>query len=590
MPERLILFHPRTAAVCLGAALSFGLSFGAHAQSEQPPPELPTGYQEKKLAHASRYMVAAAHPLAVEAGLKILARGGSAIDAAIAVQMVLGLVEPQASGLGGGAFILHYDAKRRTTSGYDGRETAPMAAMPDLFIGADGRPMRFQEAVIGGRSVGVPGMLRAAEMAHARHGRLSWAALFEPAITLAEKGFALTSRVQKHIANENTLPKDAKARAYLYQPDGTPKPVGAILRNPELAQVLRRIAKEGPDAFYTGTLAADMVAAVRGHSTNPGTLREDDLAAYRARAVEPLCAAYRVYRVCGLPPPSGALTVLQILKTLERFDMKSVRPGSADGVHLFAEAGRLAFADRERYLGDDRFLSIPVAGLLDAAYNRRRGELIRVEKSMGRAGAGVPESSGTPVVMADGDAAEYPSTSHISIVDKDGNAVSMTTSIEGIFGSKLFVHGFLLNNTLTDFSMLAMVNGRPVANAVYPGKRPRSAMSPVMVFDADGRLHMIIGSPGGPAIINYVARTLVATLDWEMDIQSAIAQPNFGSRNGPTELEQGSSVESVAGALKAMGHDVRSAAFTSGLHGILRERDGWQGGADPRREGIAQGK
>ena len=398
----------------------------------------------------------------------------------------------------------------------------------------------------------------------------------------------MSPRLHTLIAADSALPRQPATRAYFYLPDGTAKPVGTILKNPPYAKVLRRIAKEGPDAFYTGALAKAMVAAVRGHATNPGTLEEKDLAGYRARVVEPLCAPYRTYRICGLPPPSGSLTVLQLMETLERFEMKAVRPNSAEAVHLFTEAGRLAFADRVRYLADDRFSPVPVAGLADPAYNHRRSELIRPEKTMGRAEAGTPGAA--KLALADGDALEYASTSHISIVDQDGNAVSMTTSIESAFGSKVFVHGFLLNNTLTDFSAIATSNGRPVANAIEPGKRPRSAMSPTLVFDAGGRLYMIIGSPGGPAIINFVAKTLVATLDWGMDMQSAISLPNFGSRNGPTEIEKGTSIENLLGSLKSMGHEVRTIDLTSGLHGIMRTSQGWQGGADPRREGIAQGR
>ncbi|MCY7387875.1 MAG: gamma-glutamyltransferase [Burkholderiales bacterium] len=580
----------RLTAVCVGVVTSLTV-FAQPAQTprtEPPAPELASGYKEKKLAVATRYMVAAAHPLAVDAGLKMLERGGSAIDAAIAVQMVLNLVEPQASGIGGGAFIMHFDAKQKSTVAYNGRETAPMAATPALFLDNDGKPMRFQEAVVGGRSVGVPGLLRVVEMAHARHGKLPWATLFEPAIALAEHGFALSPRVQTHLVNEKILPRDARASAYFYLPDGTAKPVGTILKNPQFAAVLKRIAREGPDAFYTGSLAREMVAAVRGHATNPGTLTEADLLGYRARSGEPLCAPYRSYRICSMPPPGGGLTVLGILQTLERFDLKSVRPGSTEAVHLFAEAGRLAFADRERFLGDERFTPVPMAGLMDTGYIRGRSALIRPEKSMGRAEAGTPETA--RVSMADGDALEFPSTSHISVVDGDGNAVSMTTTIESFFGSKIFVHGFLLNNQLTDFSMIPSSNGLRVANAVYPGKQPRSAMSPTLVFDADKRLHMVIGSPGGPPIINYVAKALVATLDWGMDIQTAISMPNFGSRNGPTEIEKGTYYENLIGPLKSMGHEVRTIDLTSGLHGIMRTSTGWQGGADPRREGIAKGK
>ena len=590
MLERLTKYVRRLTAACFVAAVAvnaFAQSPPA-IQAERAVAELPSGYQEKKLALAQKYMVAAANPLAVEAGLKILARGGSAIDAAIAVQMVLNLVEPQASGIGGGAFILHFDMRKNNAVVYDGRETAPMAATPDLFIGSDGKPMRFQDAVIGGRAVGVPGVLRALEVAHVRHGILAWAELFEPAISLAEKGFPLSARAQIQIAADKAMLGDLKTRAYFYLPDGTAKPVGSILKNPAFAAVLRRIATEGPEAFYTGDVARDMVAAVRNHPTNPGTLSEEDLLAYRAQTLPPLCGLYRSFRVCGMPPPGGGLSVLQILATLARFDMKTVRPESTEAVHLFSEAGRLVYADRERYMADDRFVEVPVQGLADPDYNRRRSELIRPEKSMGRSAAGVPASAA--VAMGDGDTLEFPSTSHISIVDQHGNAVSMTTSIESRFGSRIFVHGFFLNNTLTDFSMTATDNGRPVANAVYPGKRPRSSMSPTLVFDSKNRLHMVLGSPLGSVIINFVARTLVATLDWGMDMQAAISHPHFGSRNGATEIEKGTSIENLQGALKSMGHEVRVVDLPSGLHGIMRTSSGWQGGADPRREGIAKGK
>ncbi len=534
-------------------------------------------------------MVVAANPMAVEAGMKMLDAGGSATDAAIAVQMVLNLIEPQSSGIGGGAFMIHFDAKKVVVNAYDGREVAPMGVTPELFLGTDGKPIRFASAVVGGRSVGVPGVLRMLELAHARHGKLPWVRLFDPAIALAEQGFAMSMRTHLQIAHETALKADAKARAYFYLPDGSPKPAGAILKNPEFAAALKRIAREGPDAFYAGPIARDMVAAVRSHATNPGSLSEQDLRDYRARTVEPVCGQYRTYKVCGMPPPSaGGIALLQILGALARFDVKAVRPNSTQAIHLISEAERLAYADRERFAGDDRFTSVPVAGLISPAYNRKRSELIRTEKTMGRAEAGSPV--GAQMVLADGESLEFPSTSQISIVDAGGNAISMTTSIESGLGSRIFVHGFLLNNQLTDFSMLPTSNGRPVANAVYPGKRPRSAMSPTLVFDNQNKLHLVIGSPGGPAIINYVAKTLIATLDWGMDMQSAISLPNFGSRNGPTEIEKGTSLENLQGQLKSMGHEVRTIEMTSGLHGIMRTSQGWQGGADPRREGIAKGK
>ncbi len=598
MPERL---NPpprarrvRTATAILGGVL-MALAATARAQLAAPPmPERPSPITAKKLALAKHDMVSSAHPLATAAGLKMLARGGSAIDAAIAVQMVLGLVEPHASGIGGGAFLLHYDAGKRALVAYDGRETAPAGVTPELFLDKSGKPMRFADAVVGGRSVGVPGVLRALEMAHARHGRLDWHTLFEPAIELAEKGFPLSPRLHLHLANDSLLRNQAATRAYLFDADGTPRALGSTLRNPPFAATLRRIAREGADAFYRGDIARDMVAAVRGHATNPGHLGEDDLRDYRARSVEPVCGPYRGYRVCSMPPPSsGGIAILQMLRMLERFDIASLRPDSSGAVHLFSEAGRLAYADRERYVADDRFVAVPTAGLLDPDYLRQRSELIRQEKSMGRAEPGNPPlAASRAVALADGEALERPSTSHLSIVDGRGNAVSMTTSIESNFGSRIFVHGFFLNNQLTDFSLAPTRDGVAVANAVYPGKRPRSSMAPTMVFDDKGELHSVIGSALGSVIINFIAQTLVATIDWKMDMQSAIDLPHFGSRNGPTEIEKGTPLENLQASLLSMGHEVRVIPLTSGLHGIMRNTagtPGWQGGADPRRDGLARG-
>lgn len=577
---------------CLSLLVAFILAVpSVHAQrADAPPlPELPSASSEKKLVTAKHFMVAAAHPLASEAGMKILERGGSATDAAIAVQMVLGLVEPQSSGIGGGAFILHFDAAKKVVGTFDGRESAPMGVTPELFLDANGKPLRFIEAVVGGRSVGVPGVLRALEVAHARHGKLPWATLFEPAITLAESGYPLPPRLHVHLVNDTVLKKNPVTREMFFLADGSPKAIGSIIRNQPYADTLKRIAKQGADAFYTGEIAKDMVAAIRGHPTNPGYMVEKDLADYRARTPDPVCGPYRKYRICGMPPPSsGGIAILQTLQALERFDMKSVRPISAQAVHLLSEAARLAYADRERYLGDDQFVSIPLAGLADATYNHRRSELIRPEKSMGRAEAGVP--AGITANVTEGWALERPGTSHLSIVDRWGNAISMTTSVESVFGSRIFVHGFFLNNQLTDFSMLPTRDGVPVANAVYPGKRPRSSMAPTIVLDDKGELHSVIGSALGSVIINFVAQTLVATLDWNMDMQAAVSLPHYGSRGGPTELEKGTPVEALGPALQAMGHEVRSFDMPSGLHGIMRTPQGWQGGADPRRDGIVLGK
>ena len=572
------------------AALLVALALPAAAQVARPSqPEPPSGWTARAPSHAARYMVAAANPLAVDAGLRMLAAGGNAADAAIAVQLVLALVEPHASGLGGGAFLLHYDAKANAIKAYDGRETAPAAVTPELFLQADGRPLPFREAVTGGRAVGVPGLVRLLALARERHGRLDWQTLAAPAIGLAENGFPLSPRVHTLLGYDPGLSRDPAARAYFFGDDGRPKPAGTILKNPEFARTLRLLVAGGPEAFYRGEIARDIVAAVRHHPTNPGVMTEADLAGYAVREVGPLCAPYRAFRVCGMPPSSsGGIAVLQMLGILSHFDMAQVRPGSAEAVHLVAEAGRLAFADRNRYVADDRFVDVPVEGLLDRGYLAARAQLIRPDRSLGQAPAGTPP--GARVAFADDPVDEVAGTSHIAIVDGDGNAVSMTTTIESFFGSRVMVRGFLLNNQLTDFNFAPVQDGAPVANAVAPGKRPRSSMAPTLVFDAGGRLHMTVGSPGGSLIINYVVKALVATLDWNMDIQAAIDLANFGSRNGPTEIEKGTALEAVAAALQAIGHEVRTMDMTSGTHGIVRDpRGGWRGGADPRREGVAQG-
>ena len=529
-------------------------------------------------------MVATANPHASHAGVEILRAGGSALDAAIAVQMALNVVEPQSSGIGGGAFLLHWNDAEKKIAVYDGRETAPAAARPDRFLRPDGTPMSIGEAVGSGRSVGVPGVLRMLEIAHRKHGRLPWRQLFEPAIRLAEKGFAVSPRLHRLIASDPLLRRHPAARAYFYLPDGAALPIGHLLKNPELAAVLRRIADEGPDAFYAGEIARDVVAAITSHP-RPGDMTEQDLAAFRAMERDAVCGSYRAYRICGMPPPSsGGIAVLAILGLLERFPMASLRPGSSGAVHLFAEAGRLAYADRDHYVGDPDFLAVPAAGLVDPAYLRERSTLIRPERSMGHAEPGVP--AGVRVSLGADATVEIGGTSHLSIVDAAGNAVAMTTSVESAFGSRILVHGFLLNNQLTDFSFAPQEGGRPLANRVEPGKRPRSAMAPTFVFAPNGGLMLAVGAAGGPAIINYVAKTLVGVLDWKQSLQQAMAAPNMGSRNGDTEIERGSALEGIAAALRALGHPVAATDQVSGLHGIMRGARGWTGGADPRREGV----
>ncbi len=533
-------------------------------------------------------MVVAAHPLAARAGYDVIRRGGSAVDAAIATELVLNLVEPQSSGIGGGGFLLHYAARDAKLEAYDGRETAPAGAKPWRFLAADGRPLDWAAAVVSGKSVGVPGLLRLFELAHRRHGKLPWAELFEPAIRLAQEGFPISPRLSALIASDRFLSLDDKARRYFYLPDGKAKPAGTLLKNPEFAAVLKRVAAGGADAFYRGEIARDIAAAVRSHRRSAGDLAEADFAAYSAKQREPLCGAYRRWKVCGMPPPSsGGFAVLQILEILERFDLRALKPDSIEAVHLFAEAGRLAYADRNLYVADPDFVRAPLAALLESRYLESRAKLIDPLHSMGRARAGNPAGVSANHGLAE--PLELPATSHVSIVDAEGNAVALTASIEAAFGNRQMVRGFFLNNELTDFAWTPEEAGKPVANRVEAKKRPRSSMAPTMVFDEKGKLSMVIGSPGGHSIINYVALTLVNVLDWGMDIQKAIDAPRAGSRNGPTELEQGTKLERLAPELERMGHSVRIRPEASGLHGIVRTTTGWAGGADPRREGVALG-
>jgi gamma-glutamyltranspeptidase/glutathione hydrolase len=507
---------------------------------------------------AQRFMVAAAHPLATEAGAEVLKRGGSAVDAAVTVQMVLGLVEPESSGIGGGAFMLHWSAQEKKLRSYDGRETAPAAARPDRFL-KDGKPMAFLDAAVGGQSVGVPGVLRMLELAHQRHGQVPWRDLFGAAIRIAEEGFDATPKLKAALEREKFLPEDPAARRIYYS--------GDRILNPEYAQTLRAIARGGARVFYEGDIARDIVRAVRTHA-KPGDLSEDDLKKYKAVEREPVCGPYRRFRICSMgPPSSGGIAVLQMLGVLERTGFARAPPESAAALHLFAEAGKLAYADRARYLGDPDFVSVPVKNLLAGAYLDRRAQLVG-EKAMALAPPGDAEAG----------------TSHFSIVDERGDVVAMTTTIESAFGARIVVRGFLLNNQLTDFDFLP---GGP--NSAAPGKRPRSSMAPTLVFEGE-RIRLALGSPGGAMIINYVAKALVATLDWGMPVQAAIELPNFGSRNGPTLIEQGTLYEKIAPALAERGHQVDKIPLASGLHGIERMTGGWRGGADPRRDGAVRGE
>jgi len=514
---------------------------------------------------AGKPMVAAAHPLAVDAGMAVLRLGGSAVDAAVAVQAVLGLVEPQSSGIGGGAFMLHWSERDKKLRSYDGRETAPAAATSGRFLDRNQEPVPFMEAVVGGRSVGVPGVLRMLEHAHARHGRLRWAENLRYAIFAAEEGFPMPPRLHAALERERFLQEDPYARRTYFGTDGKPKPVGARIVNRAYGATLNAIAFGGADAFYRGPIATEIVRAVRSHAS-PGDLSEDDLAGYRPVEREPLCGPYRVWRVCSMgPPSSGGLAVLQILGLLERTAFDRASPQSEAALHVYVEASRLAYADRARYVGDPDFVSVPTDALLDGGYLGRRVKLIG-ERALGLAPAGDPEA---------------PGTTHFTIVDAEGDVVSMTSTVEAAFGSRIMVRGFLLNNQLTDFDF------RPGGkNEVAPRKRPRSSMAPTIVFSSEGEVRLAVGSPGGPLIIGYVAKALVGVLDWGLGVQEAIALPNAVNRNGPTELEAGTRYESLAPALRGRGHEVVLREMTSGLHGIERVDRRWRGGADPRRDGT----
>nr|WP_306491507.1 gamma-glutamyltransferase [Pseudomonas sp. W4I3] len=602
-----VLFISRRQLTIVATTLALA---GCHtAINDQPPaPELGSGYRtDLTTRHAERHMAAAANPLAAEAGREMLRQGGSAIDAAIAMQAVLTLVEPQSSGIGGGAFIMLWDGEH--VHAYDGRETAPAGATERLFLNADGTPMAFTDAQIGGRSVGTPGVLRALEMAHSKTGHLQWAKLFEPAIRLSEQGFAISPRLHSLIAADRFIAQSPDMAAYFLNADGSPKATGTLLKNPALAKVFKRIAKEGPDALYHGPIADEIARKVQGHG-NAGSLSQADLKGYVAKERTPLCTDYKQWKVCGMPPPSsGGIAVAQILGTLQALQARDPRQAIApmtptqstspagleptpEAVHLIAEAGRLAFADRALYVADADFTPVPVAGLVAPDYLNRRAALIG-ERSMGVAKPGQP--AGIQVAYAPDRSPLRISTSQVVAVDDQGGAVSMTTTVEAAFGSHLMVQGFLLNNQMTDFSFIAEENGQPVANRVQPGKRPRSAMAPTLVFDRQsGELLATVGSPGGSQIIEYVSKSLVAMLDWKLDPQAAINLPNFGSRNGATELEAGLFSQDVKQALKRKGHELSEIDMTSGVQAIVRTRDAQgkvslSGGADPRREGEALG-
>lgn len=578
----------------IAAALSLLISSGCTATTTtnkqvlaDREPEATTAVVTKQQVSGEHYMVAAANPYAVRAGEAILAEGGSAIDAAIAVQLVLTLVEPQSSGIGGGAFILHYDAKQRRLTTYDGREQAPSKATPELFVDGNGKAVRWIDAVVGGRSVGAPGVLKALAKAHERDGKLPWSRLFEEAITLAEQGFKVSPRLHKLLARRINpgVEKMPAARAYFF-PGGAPLAIGTVKQNPALASLYKRLASEGVDAFYHGDNAKAIAKAVQTSPIAPGLLTEQDINNYVAKERAPVCVGYHQYRVCSMAPPSsGGMAVLQILKLLEDKNLSQYAVNSPKALHYFTQASRLAFADREVYMADPDYQPVPTQALLDNSYLEKRALLMLEHDAKKQAG-----HPGVGIAYGKDDAFELPNTSHISIVDNQGNAVSMTTSIEMAFGSTVMVNGYLLNNQLTDFALSPKRDGKYVLNRVEGGKRPRSSMAPVMVFNEDGSLRLVIGSPGGSRIINYVAHALVGVLDWQLSAQQAINLPRITNRNHITTLEQGTELVELKTQLEQWGHKVRIGDLNSGIHAVEVKGGKLYGSADPRREGIALGK
>lgn len=561
-----------------------GLPF-LSVQAQQVDPELATGVFHKQVVESNRGMVVTANPYATKAAAAILAQGGNAMDAAVTAQLVLSLVEPQSSGIGGGLFLLHFDEQQQRLSTIDGRETAPAAATPDWFV-EQGKRLSWSQAFVGGKAVGVPGVIKALELGHQQHGHLPWAQLFQPAIDLAEQGFIVSPRLHQLLAETRHpgLSAFPSTHAYFF-PTTQPLAVGTRKTNADYAAILKAIAAKGSAAFYEGDNAKAIVQAVNQASIHPGQMTLADLARYQPKARDAICMPYKVYKVCGMPPPSsGSLAVMQIMGLLEQVDLRGQTPLSEQYLHWFSQASRLAFADRERYLADPDFSKVPVAGLLAKDYLKQRASLMDARLDSATQAAGTPE--GAPALVSS-KALEYANTSHLSIVDAHGNAVSMTTSIENAFGSGLMVNGYLLNNQLTDFSLEPSKDGVLVANRVEAGKRPRSSMAPMMVFDHQGRLLLLAGSPGGSRIIDYVAQSLVGILEFKQTAQQAVATPHLTHRNDVLALEKGTLLTSFAGHFQERGYKVQITDLNSGLHLIERTPNGWRSGVDPRREGLA---
>lgn len=581
----------RLIAITISALLASSSVHASQQAADAFAPEMATGTSDKQLVKAKDWMVTAANPEATQAGAEVLARGGNAVDAMVAVQLMLGLVEPQSSGIGGGSFLVYWDSKKQRLTTYDGRETAPSAANEDLFLDKNGKPLKFYDAVVGGRSVGTPGTVKLLWDVHQKYGALDWDEVVLPIAQKAEQGFTISERLSMLIENDvDFLTRHPTTAAYFLNKDGTPKTQGTLLKNPDYAQTLRTIAEKGSDGFYKGPVATAIVNAVQKEAaSNPGKLSLADLANYQVKNRQAVCAPYKQYDVCGMgPPSSGALTLGQILMLTEPFKLNELGSNNPTSWQILADASRLAFADRGLYMADSDFFDVPVKGLLDQEYIAERSALITPNEALQKVSAGSPPAVKT-VQLAQDQAIELPSTTHFNIVDSQGNVISMTSSIENVFGSRVMAAGFLLNNELTDFSFVANQDGKPVANRVEANKRPRSSMAPTIVMH-DDKPYLAIGSPGGSRIIGYVAQSIIAHVDWGMDIQQAIDQPRMINRFGAMDVEINTPLADYAQQFEAMGYSVNKRELNSGLHAIRITETGLEGAADPRREGVALGK
>lgn len=560
------------------------------AGADASMPEAATARATRPQVRARHFLAVTANPLATQTAHQILKQGGTAVDAAIAAQMVLTLVEPQSSGIGGGGFMLHYSVRKQKLQAFDGREVAPMNAMSGRFLDADDKPVERDTAIRSGKAVGVPGLLAMLAEAHRQHGRLPWSTLFQPAIALASDGFPISPRLHRLIAKDRLLCNSPTTKEYFCEADGSAKAEGSVLKNPALADTLQMIARQGPDSFYRGPLTTAMIDTVdKALAGEPG-LTQGDFAGYQAIERAPLCGQFRQWQVCGMPPPSaGGVALLQMLGLMQRQNIGQYPYQSAQAIHLFADIGRLAYADRDRYIADPDVMDVPVNALLNSNYLDQRNSLLNRDHSIGKAVAGQPWRFASSELRSDSES-ERPATTHMSIVDKQGNIVALTSSIEDAFGSRLMVRGFLLNNQLTDFAFAPFADGEPVLNRVGPGKRPRSSMSPVIVFENEKKPIIALGSAGGPNIINHVARVLAGALEWHRPIQKTIEDPNYGSRNGTTELESDAEWGALLPQLQALGHETELREINSGIHAIRRDRQFWISGTDPRREGVASGE